>query len=90
MVPILQKISQYTEIGTKISTISFPMSMQYHNIPMSCTSDIGAKHDVGAHAALPPLAAPRLAAAGPLPRHYNSSSLLILGPTRLTVDQGES
>jgi hypothetical protein len=33
-VPIMQKISEYTDIGTIKTSISFPMCMQYRNIPI--------------------------------------------------------
>ena len=41
MIPIMQKISEYTDIGTLKTSTSFPMCIQYRNIPISCTSDIG-------------------------------------------------
>jgi hypothetical protein len=41
MVPILQKISEYTDIRTIKNSMSCPMCIQYRNIPISCTSDIG-------------------------------------------------
>ena len=95
MYPILQTISQYTEIGANFHRHRFRCVInitiyrhrrftilgritRYRGRRRRCRTGTGSRP--------PPAAA--MAAAGPLPRHSNRPSLLILGTHGLSEDQG--
>ncbi len=95
MYPILQTISQYTEIGANFQRHRFRCVInitiyRYRGFTIlgRITRYRGRRRRcrTGTGSSPPPVAA--LAAAGPLPRHSNRPSLLILGTHRLYVDQG--
>jgi hypothetical protein len=99
MYPILQNNIRIYRPRRHFSMTSSLICNQYQNIPISGFPDIGAIFPIlgppaptsHRHWQQPPAggrAGRRSRPAGPLPRHSNRPSLLILGTHRLSVDQG--